>query len=263
MDCARKDNIEQFQLRLAETITWCSSQEWSFQPQPKRRPAWNPPKDYHQIMDLIAWAATHERYILPGTGLRTESLRPPEITSSWQAIHAQPPPLPHKELMAIENAEVLRQWREELARLSAIDHADQQRQWQQHVEQLAIQRAALLQAQNLPLLPLRYPLAGGRLLVYNPDESTSDGAAYDATQGFMNGCNEPAWDTWLVYVMGDEVSGTYYYHPFDSYLLSWVPDPLIEMVQDAMDCNSDACHHWIADLDSPFIRQLRQAGLIL
>ncbi|HET8845803.1 MAG TPA: hypothetical protein VFN35_30345 [Ktedonobacteraceae bacterium] len=68
---------------------------------------------------------------------------------------------------------------------------------------------------------------------------------------------------WIAYVMDDSVSGAYSYHPFDSYLLSWVPDPLIKVVQHGMDCNSDHCHHWIADLDSVFIQQLRQAGLIV
>jgi hypothetical protein len=229
MDFANKNNREQVQRRLTETIAWCALQDWSSNPAEK---------------------------------LRSPTLRPPEITDNVREIFARRPPLEHAELMATENAEILRQWREETARLLAIENAETKRQWQQNVEQLAIKRATFLQAQDLPLLQLRYPLAGGRLLVYNPDESTSDGVAHDATQGFITGCNEPAWDTWIAYVMGDSVSGTPYYHPFDSYLLSWVPDPLIEMVQGSMDRNSDDCHHWVNGLDSAFIRQLRQAALI-
>jgi hypothetical protein len=211
MDFASKNDQEQFQRRLTETIAWCALQDLSSHPAEK---------------------------------LRSPQLRPPEITVSGRAIFEKPRPLAHSEMMAIENTET-------------------KRQWQQNVEQLGMKRAALLQVQGLSRLQLKYPLAGGCLLVYNPDESTSDGVANVATQGFINDDNEPAWDTWISYVKGDPVNGTRYYQPFDSYLLSWVPDPLIEVVQHGMDCNSDNCQHWITDLASPFIQQLRQTGLIM
>lgn len=196
-----------------------------------------------RLAETIAWCALQDWTVNPAQGLRSSQLCPPAITDHIRAIFD------------------LRLPREEEVKRLAIDDAETKRQWQQNVEQLAVKRATLLLAQNLPAHHLRYPLAGGRLLIYNPDESTSDGAANLATQGFINDDNEPAWDTWIAYV-GDSVNGTRHYHPFDSYLLSWVPDPLIEVVQHGMDCNSDNCHHWVNDLDSVFIRQLRQTGLI-
>lgn len=230
MDFASRTNGEQFQRRLAETIAWCALQDWPSHPAEK---------------------------------LRSPQLRPPEIIDSGHAIFERPKSPKIAAFLAIGDKEALRQWQTETARLLAIKNAETKRQWQQNVEQLSMKRAALLQNQDFSLRQPRTPLVGGCLLIYDYNASTSDGAANLATQGFINDDNEPAWDTWIAYVMGDPVNGSRYYHPFDSYLLSWVPDSLVEVVQHGMDCNSDVCQHWITDLDSPFTRQLRQSGLIM
>lgn len=130
------------------------------------------------------------------------------------------------------------------------------------VAQLALKRAALLQAQGIPLLQLVKPLTGGRLLAFTPDGTLSDGAAKLATQGFVDDDNLPAWDTWIWYVTNDLVSNLEWWRGCNSYLLSWVPDVLVEVIEAGIDVNPEECLRWATDLDTTFIRQLKQAGLV-
>lgn len=207
MDFANMDQITYFQRRLVETIAWCSSQDWSFQC-PSRE------------------TITYSAFMTSGKGLRTDLLRPPELSERGEMV-----------------------WKTS-------------RERQHVVERLAIKRAALLQEQDISPLQTVQPLTGGRLLAFNPDGSTSDGALHDFTQGFVDGSNLPAWDTWICYVTNDLVSNLEWWRGCDSYLLSWVPDALVEGVETGIDVNSDDCVRWAADLDAAFIQQLKQAGLL-
>jgi hypothetical protein len=131
-------------------------------------------------------------------------------------------------------------------RLSTQKH---QRQWQQHVEQLAMKRAALLHTQDTSFLQLLQLRPGGRLLAFDLQGTLSDGAAKLATQGFFDDDNVPAWDTWISYVVAITVSSTSW-HPFDSYLLSWVPEPLVDVVEAGIYVNPEKCIRWAAHLDT-------------
>lgn len=199
MDFANENQITHFQRRLAETMAWCNSQDWS---------------------------------VDPAKGLRTALFHPSEQTSADQIpliLHYEQPP--------------------------------QQRQ--RNVELLAIKRAAILQKQG-SLLLFEKPLTSGRLLAFTPDGTLSDGAAYAATYGFFDDDNIPAWDTWIWYVTNDLVSKPEHWcgTVTDSYLLSWVPETLIEVVTSGIDVNPEECIRWATDLDTPFIRQLKQAGFV-
>lgn len=194
----------------------------------------------HRVIETIAWCESQDwsyhpplgntlffnPLIVPGRGLRSDELRPTELSEEGEMV-----------------------W-----------ETDNERQ--QIVEQLASKRAALLQKQGSASLQTIDPLAGGRVLAFNPDGSTSDSALYDFTQGFIDGHNLPAWDTWICYVTNDPVSNLEWWRGCDSYLLSWVPNALIEGVETGIAANSDECVRWAADLDSAFIQQLRQAGLL-
>ena len=57
----------------------------------------------------------------------------------------------------------------------------------------------------------------GRLLLFAPQDSLSDGAATVASEGFFDTDNVPAWDTWRYFD--------------DQTLVSWVPHQLISKVQ--------------------------------
>lgn len=199
-----------------------------------------------RLAETIAWCASqdwafHPRSLqtplafpfnISGTGLRTHQLRPPEIEENMRAIFdAGYPQEKTRELLDIESEKIEQQWR-------------------QNVERLAKERAALLQAQNIFIRQVALPLADGRILAYSPEETLSDGAAEVATDGFFDAETVPAWDTWLVYLADDHL------------LLSWVPNSLLKAVEVGMYVDMAECIRWAADLDTPPIRQLKQAGFI-
>ena len=80
----------------------------------------------------------------------------------------------------------------------------------------------------------------GRVLVFMPHDSLSDGFARQETDGFFDDDNAPAWDTWIGYV--------------DDHLLAWVPSALVELVGWGIQVNPEQCILWATDLDLPFLR---------
>lgn len=199
MDVANENQITHFQRRLAETMAWCNSQDWSAD---------------------------------PAKGLRTALFDPSEQTSPNQ--------IP-----------------------SFLHYKQTPQQRQRNVELLTIKRTAILQKQG-SLLPFEKPLTSGRLLAFTPDGTLSDGAAAVATYGFFDDDNVPAWDTWIWYVTNDFVSKPEHWcgGVTDSYLLSWVPDSLVEVVASGIWVNPEECIRWATDLDTPFIQQLKEARLV-
>jgi hypothetical protein len=71
----------------------------------------------------------------------------------------------------------------------------------------------------------------GKLLLYTPDETLSDGAARVASEGFFDDDNLPPWDTWVAFSRG--------------ILLSWVPPQLIPLAQVGIDVNPEVCIRWM------------------
>lgn len=99
---------------------------------------------------------------------------------------------------------------------------------QEAVETLVSRRTELLQSHegSSPLTNVQ----PGKLLLFTPQDSLSDGAAKAASDGFFDVDNVPAWDTWLY---------------FDCHsLLSWVPPQLISKVQSGIDVNPESCIRW-------------------
>lgn len=70
----------------------------------------------------------------------------------------------------------------------------------------------------------------GRILVFQPGESLSDGAASKITAGFFDGDNTPPWDLWIAYSEGN--------------LYAWIPSALELLAQDAIDVNPEQCIKW-------------------
>jgi len=96
------------------------------------------------------------------------------------------------------------------------------------VETLVSRRTELLQS-HAGSSPLRN-VQPGKLLLFTPQDSLSDGAAKAASDGFFDVDNVPAWDTWLY---------------FDGHsLLSWVPPQLTSKVQWGIDVNPESCIRW-------------------
>lgn len=95
-------------------------------------------------------------------------------------------------------------------------------------------------------------MGGGRLLVYYPDEQLADGAAEEASGGFFDADNVPAWDTWV---------GLYQDEGGEDYLVSWIPPSLLEIVDAGVRVNPEECIRWISDTDVPLVAYLRSSGL--
>src|SRR6266567_3605601 len=186
-----------------------------------------------RLTETIAWCASQDWSTNPAERLRTSLLRPSE-----QATFQLTFPLDHH------------LWDKNL----------QQRQ--QIVEDLALKRAALLRTRGISRSQMTKPLTGGRLLVFSPDMTLFDGASAAATDSFFDDDDFPAWDTWITYVADDPPLGPPTDTIFDDcYLLSWVPEPLVEVIDAGISVNCTKCFFWAANLDTMLMRQLKHAGL--
>ncbi len=150
--------------------------------------------------------------------------------------------------------------------------------WKQAVSDIATTRAMFLRdAGNYSQEPPT-DLAGGRLLLYAPNETLSDGAAWVSWGGFFDWDNAPPWDTWVAYVedtpADPEHTNTWFrqhawkqgiVHPpmRVSYLVSWVPPCLLEVAEAGIEANPEECVEWLADRDTTFTRALQETGLLV
>jgi hypothetical protein len=98
------------------------------------------------------------------------------------------------------------------------------------VERLAEKRASLLREMNASPAAVSSDLAGGRLLIYEPDYNVEDGASQYTSKGYFDEQDAPPWDTWVCY--------------FDCQLISWVPPCLLDLVQAGIATNPVDCIRW-------------------
>lgn len=70
----------------------------------------------------------------------------------------------------------------------------------------------------------------GRLLLYDPMETVTDGAAAASSRGFFDVEDAPPWDTWFWYAEGT--------------IFCWVPEPLLTHAQAGIDANPVDCIRW-------------------
>lgn len=107
----------------------------------------------------------------------------------------------------------------------------------QIVENVAERRAAQLRLERRYSLSLLERLEGGRLLLYAPDENLFDGASQYGSKGFFDVDNIPPWDTWVCF--------------FENYLVSWVPQQLVELANQGIDVNPEGCILWAPETRLP------------
>lgn len=155
-------------------------------------------------------------------------------------------------------------------------------------------RSRLLHAAGVSPLAPASDLAGGRLLLFDPNGSLSDGAAAIGSQQFFDDDNVPPWDCWVLYVADpltpeqrtlEQTRGRrigrwssmpptplqayprmappyYVVDPIpswrDAYLVSWVAPPLIPLAHTGVVVNPESCIEWLADRDTPFTRALQE-----
>lgn len=107
----------------------------------------------------------------------------------------------------------------------------------QIVEALSDKRAERLRTEQRYPSTVLQDLAGGRLLLYSPDENLCDGAAQYSSMGFFDVDNAPPWDTWVCF--------------FETYLVSWVPPQLLDLANQGIDANPEQCILWARDAGLP------------
>jgi hypothetical protein len=100
-------------------------------------------------------------------------------------------------------------------------------------------------------------LRNGRLLLYYPDASLSDGAAEAETDGFFDVHNVPPWDTWLGLFRDGSSDPS-----FTDYIVSWVPGDLVPLVERGISVNPEQCILWLADAPVPLVKTLRSLDLL-
>ncbi len=95
----------------------------------------------------------------------------------------------------------------------------------------------------------------GRCLVFDTEQSLFDGSSSNVSGGFFDVNNAPPWDTWILYRIEDNnIPGKF--NSWSSYLVTWVPVPMVDIVQDAIDVNPEQCLAWASDIDSDFVKGL-------
>lgn len=99
------------------------------------------------------------------------------------------------------------------------------------VLQLTQRRSDLLRERNVSISNgYKKIQVAGRLLLYFPRETVSDGAAEESSRKFFDIEDAPPWDTWFW-----NSNGT---------ILSWVPEDFISRSQAGIDANPVDCIHW-------------------
>jgi hypothetical protein len=102
-------------------------------------------------------------------------------------------------------------------------------------------------------------ISAGKLLLFYPDQSLSDGAAESASEGFLDADNAPAWDTWVFY--GTDGSGSQ--KDWDvNILISWVPKEMISLVHHGIAVNPESCFDWASQRTRNLTQTLKNHGLL-
>jgi hypothetical protein len=114
---------------------------------------------------------------------------------------------------------------------------------------------ALVEAVSIGLDEARPILGTGRLLVWERDTTIDDGAGQAMTHGYLDESDMPPWDTWIAYVDGAADSA--------GYLVSWVPDPFVTSVDEAVATNAYGALYWLRDSKLRLAQILATEGLLV
>lgn len=99
-------------------------------------------------------------------------------------------------------------------------------------------------------------LPQGRLLLFYPDATLSDGAADAETNGYFDEDNIPPWDTWVAYFEESRSDVS-----FGAYILCWVPRALVELVDGGIEVNPEECIQWLTASKTELSVILSKSGI--
>jgi hypothetical protein len=102
--------------------------------------------------------------------------------------------------------------------------------YQRAMDAIVQRRSILLRDESTAITDVALAQSKGRLLLYEPMETVTDGAAAVSSGGFFDLEDAPPWDTWFLYSEGT--------------IFSWVPDSMIQHAQAGIDANPVDCIHW-------------------
>jgi hypothetical protein len=103
--------------------------------------------------------------------------------------------------------------------------------YQQAIESIKRKRSELLRNAMAQSIEATVAQVQGRLLLYDPLETVSDGAAEASSHGFFDFEDAPPWDTWF-WLKEDTI-------------FCWVPQSLITDAQAGIDANPVDCIRWM------------------
>lgn len=76
----------------------------------------------------------------------------------------------------------------------------------------------------------------GKVLIYEPDSNIADCLSEAETHGYLDAYDCPPWDTWVGYIMLNDGN---------RYVLSWVLNEIVPIVQAGLDINPVDCIYWL------------------
>lgn len=93
------------------------------------------------------------------------------------------------------------------------------------INRIVSTRSVLLNESGVDLIPISELHHYGRIMVFDPDSTTCDGAPEAESACFIDIGDAPPWDTWLA--VGSQLNSIKFYKPGhdinDTYLIAWVP----------------------------------------
>jgi uncharacterized protein (TIGR02996 family) len=143
------------------------------------------------------------------------------------------------------------------------------------VHQLAGRRARKLARRGLE--PAAADLAGGRLVLFEPERARGEAVVEVAGDGYLDRYQVPAWDSWLFYLdEGGEGRRRVHAHweaewilgrplrprVFASYLVAWVPAAAAAAVDGGCEAQAESALAWAEDVDCALTPRLRELGLL-
>ncbi|QEC76118.1 hypothetical protein [Mucilaginibacter ginsenosidivorax] len=121
------------------------------------------------------------------------------------------------------------------------------------VNRIVSARAALLVESGVELIPVSELHNYGRIMIFDPDSTTTDGAPEAESACYIDIGDSPPWDTWLA--VGAQLNGIKFYKPQHdinaAYLIAWVPKSHYFYANDAVEVS---CIGNLAWASNEFIR---------
>ncbi|MBJ6760272.1 hypothetical protein JGU66_05820 [Myxococcaceae bacterium JPH2] len=122
------------------------------------------------------------------------------------------------------------------------------------------QRTKALLTHRIPVSPIEWDKLPGRLLVYWPEDNTSDGGAASVTTDFFDIHNTPPWDTWVSYFIDSKFCDPLETEAMRGYVLAYIPAAFVDLVEEGIGVNPEYCIMWLEDSKTTLSRILAEAG---